>query len=71
MREEPQRGDMLWHHAFPLEEFPEAVIRPCNVLLPQLQHIHATKKSKHILLPCYLRKPCFAYTETLSLVEES
>lgn len=64
---------MLWHHAFPLEEFPEAVKRPFNfnVLLPQLQHIYATKKSKHILLPRYFRKPCFAYAETLSFVKES
>lgn len=66
-----KRGDMLWHHAFPLEEFPEAVIRSFNVLLPQLQHIYATKESKHILLPRYFRKSCFAYAETLSLVKES
>lgn len=51
---------MLWHHAFP---------RPSKVLLPQLQHVYATKKPKLVLLSHYYREYYFAYEQALSREE--
>lgn len=42
---------------FSSKNFPELAYGSSDVLLPQLQHIYATKKSKNVLLSRYFRVP--------------